>query len=115
GQTVACARDLLRTLEPLNSRTLELWNFVTAGLKACTTSAFSVAHRSQKVLVRLRLRHFREQQLHGLDRRQGRQHLAEHPHAIEIFFWNQELFFRVPPLWMSIDGNTRRSGSLRSR
>src|ERR1035437_2843613 len=58
----------------------------------------AVRHRRQEVLIRLRLRHPREQQLHRLDRRQGREHLSEHPYAAEVFLRDQQFFFPRPAL-----------------
>src|SRR5262245_39067172 len=49
-------------------------------------------HRRQEVRVGLRLAHLVEEQFHRLDRRQRREHLPQHPDAVEIVFRNQQLF-----------------------
>ena len=50
-------------------------------------------HRLQEILVRFGGGELFHQELHRLDRGQRRQHFAEHPHAVQVFFRDQELFF----------------------
>src|SRR5665213_759308 len=70
------------TCQPVRpNRRVRTWKLCLAG-----------AHRREEVLVGLRLRHLRQEQLHRLDWREGSQHLAEHPDTVEILFRNQELF-----------------------
>src|ERR1700723_4413843 len=52
-----------------------------------------LAHLGQELAVSPRLGQPLNEQLHGLNRRQRVQHLAEHPNPLQVFFWNQQLFF----------------------
>src|SRR5437870_9434093 len=47
-------------------------------------------HRTQKFHVGLRFRQPADQQLHGLDRREWAQDLAQHPHAAQLIWWQKE-------------------------
>src|SRR5688572_12514271 len=58
-----------------------------------TSSLAVVAHRGEEVLIGLRLGHSRQQQLHRLDWRERREHLPQHPHAVEIVLRNEQLLF----------------------
>src|SRR3989442_5337419 len=47
-------------------------------------------HRTQKFHVGLRFRQPADQQLHGLDRREWAQDLAQHPHAAQLIWWQKQ-------------------------
>jgi hypothetical protein len=64
-----------------------------------TRLRFPIRHRSEELRVPLRLRHLGQQQLHRLDRRQRREHLAQHPHAVQILARASSSSFRVPLFW----------------
>ena len=72
----------------------------------------AVAHRAQELGVALRLAHLREQQLHRLDWRQRRQHLAEDIDAIEIFLSRELAERRIYPAIDIPKSGTRKEEKL---
>src|SRR6478672_8195747 len=66
-------------------------------------SLLPVAHRPKELGVAFRLAHLREQQLHRLDRRQRREHLAEHVDAVQVLLRQQQFFLPRAAL-LDVDG-----------
>src|SRR5258708_39467523 len=64
---------------------------------------FTIGHRSEELRVALGLAHFREQELHAFHRGERREHLAKHPHAIEILLHDEEFFLAGTAL-LDVDG-----------
>src|ERR1700674_2080018 len=62
------------------------------GEGARLSTTLQLAHLRQEFAVRPRLSQALDQQLHGFDRGQRIQHLAQHPDALQILFGNQQLF-----------------------